>query len=72
MAVFAYAPLLLGTGEQWSTHMLWNTTFASNIPYAAAMVSGSAGYEGSTGNNGTWVTSSTSTAPQYYNYLLGM
>ncbi|CAD6338814.1 unnamed protein product [Miscanthus lutarioriparius] len=47
--------------------------YASNIPYAAAaMVSGSAGYEGYTGNNGTWFTSSTSTAPQYYNYLFGM
>ncbi|RLM55993.1 AP2-like ethylene-responsive transcription factor AIL5 [Panicum miliaceum] len=50
-----------------------NSGYGSNIPYAAAaMVSGSAGYEGSTGNNGTWVTSNTSTAPQYYNYLFGM
>ncbi|CAL5039758.1 unnamed protein product [Urochloa decumbens] len=50
-----------------------NSGYGSNIPYAAAaMVSGSAGYEGSTGNNGTWVTSSTSSAPQYYNYLFGM
>ncbi|TVU08399.1 hypothetical protein EJB05_41803, partial [Eragrostis curvula] len=52
-----------------------SNSYGSNIPYAApvAMVSGSAaGYEGSTGNNGTWVTSTTSTAPQFYNYLFGM
>ncbi|KAK3134261.1 hypothetical protein QOZ80_6AG0546970 [Eleusine coracana subsp. coracana] len=53
-----------------------SSSYVSNIPYAAApvpMVSGSAGYEGSTqGNNGTWVTSTTSTAPQFYNYLFGM
>ncbi|KAG2607677.1 hypothetical protein PVAP13_4NG265600 [Panicum virgatum] len=56
-----------------SSNKQGNSGYASNIPYAAAaMVSGSAGYEGSTGNNGTWVTSNTSTAPQYYNYLFGM
>ncbi|KAG2613420.1 AP2-like ethylene-responsive transcription factor AIL5 [Panicum virgatum] len=56
-----------------SSNRQGSSGYASNIPYAAAaMVSGSAGYEGSTGNNGTWVTSNTSTAPQYYNYLFGM
>ncbi|KAG0515444.1 hypothetical protein BDA96_10G279400 [Sorghum bicolor] len=64
-------------GQQDSSSSKQGNGYASNIPYAAAaaaMVSGSAGYEGSTGNNGTWVTSSTSTstAPQYYNYLFGM
>jgi len=59
-------------GQQDSSSSKQGNGYASNIPYAAAMVSGSAGYEGYTGNNGTWVTSSTSTAPQYYNYLFGM
>ncbi|TKW22020.1 hypothetical protein SEVIR_4G201000v4 [Setaria viridis] len=60
-------------GQQDSSSNKQGNTYGSNIPYAAAaMVSGSAGYEGSTGNNGTWVTSNTSAAPQYYNYLFGM
>ncbi|WVZ79122.1 hypothetical protein U9M48_026737 [Paspalum notatum var. saurae] len=60
-------------GQEDSGSNRQGNSYASNIPYAAAaMVSGSAGYEGSTGNNGTWVTSNTSTAPQYYNYLFGM
>ncbi|OEL20403.1 AP2-like ethylene-responsive transcription factor AIL5 [Dichanthelium oligosanthes] len=59
--------------QQDSSSNKQGNSYAGNIPYAAAaMVSGSAGYEGSTGNNGTWVTSNTSTAPQYYNYLFGM
>jgi AP2-like factor (ANT lineage) len=52
-------------GQQDSSSSKQGNGYASNIP-------GLAGYEGSTGNNGTWVTSSTSTAPQYYNYLFGM
>jgi AP2-like factor, ANT lineage len=48
-----------------------SSSYVSNIPYAAP-VAMTAGYEGSTGNNGTWVTSTTSTAPQFYNYLFGM
>jgi AP2-like factor, ANT lineage len=48
-----------------------SNSYVSNIPYAAP-VAMTAGYEGSTSNNGTWVTSTTSTAPQFYNYLFGM
>ncbi|XP_062227697.1 AP2-like ethylene-responsive transcription factor AIL5 [Phragmites australis] len=61
-------------GHQDSSDNKQSNSYASNISYAAAaaMVSGSAGYESSTGNNGTWVTSNTSTAPHYYNYLFGM
>jgi AP2-like factor (ANT lineage) len=60
-------------GQQDSSSNKQGNSYGSNIPYAAAaMVSGPAVYEGSTGNNGTWVTSNTSSAPQYYNYLFGM
>jgi AP2-like factor, ANT lineage len=49
-----------------------SSSYVSNIPYAAPAAM-TAGYEGSAGgNNGTWVTSTTSTAPQFYNYLFGM